>query len=132
MRSVGLRHVFGESGMRAALVGAHVTGDALTAVEHFHCGRTEASPELLAYQGVRDAVIVAVDVNMVVKGSSNSLPLRIDIGRRGQRSHGRPINLFEDGAPTAGELLKGTLVELCQQRSDRCIQLLQAEEALVP
>ena len=131
VREVRLRHVLAQGRVCAALVGAHVTGDALAPEEHLDGGGGEARPHAMADQGVRHAVVVAIDIDVVVEGDGAFLPLGEHVGRRRQRAHRRPVERLEDAAPGARQSLERTIVEVGQERSDRRVEFLQAEEALM-
>src|SRR6185312_7017623 len=105
---------------------------ALAAEEHLHRGRREARPNAVADQRMRDAVVVAIDVNVVVEGDATLLPLRERVGLCGKGLHRRPIECLEDTATAARQALEGSSVELLDQRSDRSVEFVQAEELLVP
>ena len=63
MRQMRPRHVFTQRGVYAALVGTHVACDAFAAEKHLDGGRGIAPPDLVAERGMRDAVVVLIDID---------------------------------------------------------------------
>ena len=72
---------------------------------------------------VRDAVGVAVDLDVVVDVDAAGLPLRQLVASGGQRLERRPVELLEELAPADAELLHRPAVELLEQLADRGVQL---------
>lgn len=99
VREVGLRHVLAQGGVGAALVGAQVTRDPLAAEEHFDGGSGEACPHAVADQGVRYAVVMPIDIDVVIEGDNALLPLGEHVRRCRQSAHRRPVERLEDAAP---------------------------------
>jgi len=93
--AVSLRHVLRDRGMGTALVGAHVGRDALASEEHFDAARREARPHAVADERVRDAVIVAINIDVVIERDRTFLPLGKHVRRRRQSSHGRPVERLQ-------------------------------------
>jgi len=108
-----------------------VSGHALATEEDLHGGRCEACPDVMTDESVRDAVVVPVDIDVVVEGDGAFLPLGINVGIGGQRSHRWTIERLVHTAPRPGQALERTFIELNQQRADRRVELLQAKEALL-
>ena len=66
MRQVAGGHVCIERRKVADQVAAHMRGHPLAAVQQFHAGPGDAGIQALAYQRVGDAVVVAVNLNVVI------------------------------------------------------------------
>ena len=124
-------HVLLEGGVPAALVAADVAGDAGVLVEALHRGRGVAQVDLFADQPVGNAVVVALELDVIVDVHGGPLPLGELVGLCGQRLEFGPVDLLEGLTPAAGQLLEGPEVELFQQLGDAPVELSQAEEALV-
>jgi hypothetical protein len=80
---------------------------------------------------VRDAVAALVHLDVVVDTDGGMAPLGVLIGHRRQWPERRAIELLEQRATRAGQLLKGPLVERHQQRGDGTVELGQGEESAV-
>lgn len=76
-----------------------MSGHAMAAQEHVHGGGREACPHTMADEGVRHAVVVVIDVDVVVEGDRALLPLGVHVRTRGQGAHGGTIERLEDTAP---------------------------------
>ena len=70
-------------------------GDPLAVVETFDRGGGDAHLDLLLHQAVRDAVVVAVDVDVVVDVDDRRLPLGEFVARGRQRLHRRAVDGLE-------------------------------------
>ena len=109
-----------------------MAGHALAAEEHFDGGGGEARPHAVADQGVRYAVVMPIDIDVVIERDGALLPLGEHVRRRRQSAHRRPVERLEDAAPRARQSLERSIVEVSQQRADRAVEFLEAEEALMP
>ena len=65
---------------------AGVAGDALAAMEALDGAGRQSDVELAADERVRDRVVVPVDLDVVVHGHPDGLPLGEDVGAVGQRA----------------------------------------------
>ena len=90
-----------------------------------------AHVDLFARVAVRHRVIVLIKLDVIVRPDTRDLPLRVLIGLLGQRPECRTIDFVEDATAGAGQFLEGPVVQIAQQRGDRPVGLVQAEEALV-
>jgi len=131
VREVGLRHVLAQGGVRAALVGAHVARHSDIAMEHLDRGGGEPCPHAVADQGVRHAVVMPIDIDVVIEGDNAFLPLGEHVRCRWQSTHRRPVERIEDTAARPRQSLERPIVEVGQQRADRAVKLLEAKEALM-
>ena len=82
-------------------------------------------------QAVRDTVIMAVDVNVVVHVHLCGLPFGEFVAMCGQWPHRRAIDRCEDARPTAIELFEWPVVQVRQQRTDGAIEFGQREEPMI-
>ena len=78
-----------------------MAGDAAAAVEALDGTGGQPDVELATDQRVRDGVVVAVDLDVVVDVDADGLPLGEDVGGVGQGPQRRPVELLELGAPRA-------------------------------
>src|SRR5580658_10335218 len=109
-----------------------MTADPLATVEHLDRRGAEARPEFLSDEGMRHAVIVAVDIDVIIEGGAHTFPLGIHVRGRWQRTHRGAVERLEHRAPRSRQLLERPIVQSMEQRADRGIEFLQAEEALMP
>ena len=84
--AVFLRHVLGHGGMAPEQVGAHVAGDALSAVEELDGALGVSGVELAPDEGVRDGVVVAFELDVIVDVHADLFPLGEDVGLGWQRA----------------------------------------------
>ena len=71
-----------------------------------------------AHQGVRHAVVVALEFDVVIDVDLGALAEK-DLKALGwQRLQGRRVELLESAAPVAGQLLEGALVQIDQQQGN--------------
>src|ERR1700680_3204267 len=105
-----------DGGKPTGFVAADVTGDALAAVKDLddHGGIT--SLDLPVNQGMRCAVVVALDLDVVIDVHASLFPLGEVIGLGGQRMQGRAVELDKPCGAAAVQFAEGALVEPLQQR----------------
>ncbi len=72
-----------------------------------------------------------IDIDVVVEGDGQLLPFSEHVRCGRQRAHRRPVEGLEDAAAGARQALERPIVQFHQQRPDRGIQLIEAEEALM-
>ena len=129
--AVRRRHVRGHRRV-AALEGAlGVAGDALAALEHLDRAARHAHVHLDPGVLARHRVVVAIDLDVVVDADPRHLPFGVFVVLLRQRAQGRLVHLGEGAGAAARQFLEGALVQVGQQRAQRPIQLVEAEEALV-
>src|SRR5690606_12019578 len=92
-------------------------------VEDLHRGAGCAHVELLAAELVRCGVVVSVDLHMVVAPEQLAAPLGELIRLRRERTQRRTLNLLEERAPRAGQLLERTMVVHLQKPADLPVQI---------
>jgi hypothetical protein len=90
-----------------------------------------ARPDLLAQEPVGHRVVVAVDLDVVVEPDGALLPLRIFVGRRGQRLQRRALELLEQLPAAGAEVAGDALVERDDQVAAGTVRNL-VREALPP
>ena len=118
-------------GVTALERGAHVAGDALAAVQALHGVGGETHVDFAPHQGVRDGVVVAFDLDVVVDVDPCLLPLGEHVALGGKGAKGGTVELFEQRAPRAGELAERAVVEPFEQRGDGCVEFGEREERAV-
>ena len=102
-----------------------MTADSLAAVEHLDRGGGEARPQLLSDERVRDAVIMAVDLDVVVEGGAHAFPLGIDV--RASSASARIAGRSRDSnieRRDPGSFWNDRSFSRCEQRADRGIQFV--------
>ena len=116
--AVLLGHVLGRGGVAPRMRRADVAGNALSAMEALDGAGRQPDIELAADERVRDRVVVPVDLDVVVGGHPDGLPLGEDVGAVGQRAQGRTVELLELRAPRPRELAERPGVEPFEQLGD--------------
>src|ERR671936_390244 len=91
----------------------------------------DADLDVLTDEGVRDAVVPAVVVDVVIDVHRRFLPPRQLPPSRRQRLQRRPGDRLEDGATAAFELAEGARVQAFEQLGDRRVEIVEAEEGPV-
>ena len=84
-----------------------------------------------ASRRVGDAVEAAVDLDVIVDVDACLAPLRVLVTLGGERLERRTVQILEQAAAAALDLLERPLVERRQQGHDRLADLGQREEAVV-
>lgn len=128
---VGFRAVAGIGGEAADAVTAGVHGDALPAIQDLDGPGGETNVDLLTDERVRNAVIVALDLDVVIDVDARLPPLREGAGSGGQRGEFGPVEFLEATPPTARELLERPVVQLLQEPGDLPVRLGETHERLV-
>src|SRR5439155_12905150 len=90
-----LRHVSGDRRVPTGRVVPGVGGDAQAAMEAFDGRGREADVEDLVDEGVRDRVVVAVDLDVIVDVDASDLPLAVDERRGRQGAQRRAVEALE-------------------------------------
>ena len=72
--------------------------------------------------------MVAVDLDMVVEPDRALLPLRVFVGRRGQRLQRRALDVLEQLPAAGAEVAGDALVERNDQLAERRVQFGEREE----
>jgi len=124
--------VLGQGGVTARCRTAGVSRDAATFEEDLDGGGREADFDLLVDAAVGNAVVVAVDLDVVVDVDARLLPLGEDEGFGRQRLEPRPLQLLKQPGPRGVELAKLPLVEVAEQFPDGQVQLGQGVEGAFP
>ena len=91
----------------------------------------EAHVDLLPHQPVRDAVVVAVDVDVVVDVDDRRLPLGEFVARGRQRLHRRPVDGLEDARREPWSFLNGRVLRSTSNVADGGVELFEAEELAI-
>ncbi len=82
-------------------------------------------------QAVRDAVIMAVDIDVIIHVHLGGLPFGEFVTMRGQWPHRRAIDSVKDAGSAAIEFLERAIVQIRQQRADGAIEFGQREEPMI-
>ena len=91
----------------------------------------EAHVDFAPDQGVRDGVVVALDLDVVVDVDPRLLPLGEHVALGGKGAKGGTVELLEQCTPRARELAERAVVEPLEERRDGCVELSQREERAV-
>lgn len=126
------REMRGDRGVSAALGTPHMARHTLALVETLDGRGREPDVQGPVHQGGRDAVVVALDLDMRIDIHPGRPPLGIDIRLGGQRLERWPVHRLELGLPTAGEFLEGAAIQPDQASGDRGVELRQTEEGVMP
>jgi hypothetical protein len=110
--SVGRGHVVCHGTMAALLGRAQGARDPRALVKEFDDLRTQAHIELLRDQGVRDGVVMACGLHVVVDMDAGRFPLRVFIGVHRERPERRALKGRKHALPGAGQFLEGPPVEV--------------------
>ena len=80
---------------------------------------------------VRDTIVVAVDLDMVIDVDPCPLPFGIFVGLQRKGFEGRFVERFEEGFSRGVEFLELAVIELFQGLEDGLVELVDAEEVVV-
>ena len=128
---MGVRHVGGLRGVLAAAPVPTMRGDAPALEKQFDRGGAEADLDPLVHELVGDAVVVALDEDVVVDVHAGVAPLGEFVPARRKRAQQRTIELLEQRAARDTELAHRARVERREQFANGDVQLREAEEAAV-
>src|SRR5918998_4503738 len=98
-------------------------------MEDLDGGGRDPGLDLLARQGMRNAVVVLGDLDVVVEPDPAALPFGVLVGLRGQGGEGRTLDLLEELASRAAPAAQRTIVEGGEEIADRFIEGGEREEA---
>ena len=103
-------------------------GDTLPDMEDFDRAGGDARPQLFLQQMIGHRVIMLVDRDVVIEPGAALLPFREDIRCQRRRLQGGLVQLLEQLSAAGPEMARDFVVELVEQRSDRRVHILKAEE----
>ena len=107
--------------------------DPRAALEDLDRRRRETHVERLVHERIRDRVVVAIDLDVVIDVDAGLQPVGMDEALGRQRLQGGAIQLLEEVAPRASAVaLHRTGIERRQQLADAGIERGETEEGLVP
>ena len=133
MAAVGLGHVLGRRSCGAPL--ARCAGWLATRRPRWKTSTArgrDPDVDALADELIGHAVVVAVDLDVVVDVDRGLLPGRVLVGRRGQRSQRRPVELPRTArAGDPASFLNGRSLSHASRSRDRGVRLGEAEERAV-
>jgi hypothetical protein len=124
MRPVSGRQVFRRGREMPAARAARMTGHPARAGQHFDRALRDAQFHFAVDEGMRHAVIAAVEFDVIVDIDPRALPFS---EREGCRRQGPQVGRIEQGegrGPAAGQFLEGARIQFRQQRRDRRIGLV--------
>ena len=102
-------------------------GDALTAMEQLDRSRRDAHVDLSADERMRDRVVEAVDLDVIVEIGAHATPFRVfPVGVR-QRRQSRLLDALEQRAPADAELPHRTIIQAIERRPDRRVAFGEQE-----
>src|SRR5664279_4021455 len=125
------RHVALDRAVATDLGAARMAGHPAASDEDLDRARTDADIGPLAHELVWNAVVVAVDLEVVVDADLGPLPGRELVGPVRQRLQRRSIDREKDASPGAFELSEGPVVEPLESLSDRRVGLDNREERAI-
>lgn len=111
---------------------ARMSGDAAVLEQDLDHARGEADIDLPSDELIGDAVVVAVDLDVVVDIDRCLLPFRVFIGMERQRLQGGLVDRFKEDSAGRVQLLELAVIELGELLRDCFVQLREAEEGMVP
>src|SRR5271169_2444660 len=126
------RHVLGHGGVPMVAAGTQMSSDPLALQKDLNSARRQPNLDFASGKAVRDAVEMALELDMVVDADPADPPLGKAIGLRRQRVEVGPIELFEQrpaGDTEAPD--RAFVIELPQQLADCRIEFSQTVEAMV-
>ena len=119
-------HVFGNGRMpAAALFRAGMQGDSLILIDAFNLRAGDADIYLARNERVRDAVVMAKDLDMVINMHARPLPFGELIGCGRQRLEGRFVERLKLRAASARQFFERAGVEIIEQAADRAIEIVE-------
>src|SRR4051794_17414105 len=124
-------HVLRHGGGPVRTGRAQVRGDAFAAMEDLDGGGGDPGLDLLARQGMRNAVVVLGDLDMVVEPHPAALPLGVLVGLGRQGREGRAFDLLKELASRATPAAQGAIVEVIEERTDRLVEGGEREETAI-
>src|SRR5487761_744144 len=95
MAAMRSRHVFALGGVLVGQVAAEVAGHPTPVMKDLHRAGGESGPTTFMGQLIGDAVVVAVDLDVVVYADRHLLPVRELVGGFRQLAQSRTLDLFE-------------------------------------
>ena len=123
--------MLGDGGMAPGQIRAPMGGDPFTAVEELDGVGADAGVELEFHQLIRNAVVVAFDLDVVVDVDAHFLPGGEDVRAGRQGTERRLFEFLEQCASGPREFLKRPLVERYQQLGDGAVKVIEVEEGLM-
>src|SRR5690606_4182974 len=105
-------------------VAAAMASDSTAAEKQLHGRDRHAGVDVLAAQVMRDAVVPALVLDVVVDADAELLPQRDLEARPGQRLEDRLVERLVKRATTALELLEGSIIEALEQFGDRDVEFV--------
>ena len=105
--------------------------DALALVEDLDGRAGDAGIDDLADQLGRHRVIVAANLDVIVRRHAGPFPICVREGRHRQRTEGRTINRLQQFVSALAEPAHDLGVDRRHTLADRNVQLCQREEALI-
>src|SRR5215831_302674 len=129
---VARRHVLGQGRVSAVGRTAPVRRDALATMEHLHCARGVAGPQLLAHERVRHRVVVLVDLHVIVDAGAALLPLRERILRIRKLFERGALDLLKQRTAARPEMAGDAIVDLLDAVANGSIELGEREERAFP
>lgn len=104
MGAVGFGHVFRDGRVSAPALRARMHSNALSAQKTFDGGGRQAHVEFAFDQGMRDAVVMPLDLDVIINVDARLLPFGELPGLRGQRAtapDGRALQTARSGSQAA-------------------------------
>ena len=124
-------HVIAVGRMLAVARGSGMGGDALPFKIYLNRACSDPCPQLLLQKLMRHRVVMAANIDMVIKARAALLPFGVNVRVNGQRLQRRAIQAFKQIAAAGTEMAGNLTVELIQQWSDGGVHLIKTKETLV-
>lgn len=128
---MGRGHVFSNRGVPAGGVRTAVGSDPAMLEKDFDGGFGGANVDLFVDQGMGDAVVVLLELDVVVDVDTRLLPDGEFVGQLREGLEGGLVQHLEELAAGATEVFHEPRVELIEQFADSLIQVCQAKEGAV-
>ena len=110
---------------------AEMAGNPPAAAEDLHCVRTQADLAALTGELIGNAVVMAVDLEVVIDADLRHLPDAELVGPIRKRLQRRPIQALEQTVAASRQLLEGAVIEPGKPFGDDRIRLGEGEEGEV-
>jgi hypothetical protein len=112
----------------AAAPAAEMAGNPPAAAEDLHCVRTQADLAALTGELIGNAVVMAVDLEVVIDADLRHLPDAELVGPIRKRLQRRPVETLEQTAAASRQLLEGAVIEPGKPFGNDRIRLGEGEE----
>src|SRR5215470_870139 len=127
MSAVRFGHVLGDGRMATLTIRARMEGDALVIEKALDRSGRDADIELSFHQRVRDAVVMAVKLDMIVDVDAGFLPFGVFVGLEWKRFKSRLFKRLKLRMARAGQLFERLAIERVEKGPDTQVEVGQGE-----